>query len=380
MKTKKHKKKKAGKPNANGEFTKPNGIHTEPGHDRDDAEGEDQDSRTPIEPPSSSQKIESDNSQFLTNGTSKEVGDEPERLSGLTIVDERTVEEGLSDSKDASVVEDKPANDSSTTSLPESNVDYRALTEERDALREEIAQVRRTLIATQKEHEQEVDSMREQLAASRSEKEQAEAQYRGLLGKVSTIRSQLGERLKADAVSISQPPSDLLLTSHQEDLSKARSRIEELEEQCMNLHEQNESRAAELATMAEEGEQRSKELSSLRNRTTLSQQNWSKEREDLIQRETYAKEEFEAAKQAMQDWEILAMEERSIRESIAERMADLEEQIANHREAYEKAASERDSQSLTVDGLQRALQEIQDGIISSFPYSHWLTNFRSSKA
>ncbi len=116
--------------------------------------------------------------------------------------------------------------------------------------------------------------------------------------------------------------------------------------------------------MAEEGEQRSKELSSLRNRTTLSQQNWSKEREDLIRREAYAKEEFEAAKQAMQDWEILAMEERSVRENIAERVADLEEQLASHREAHEKAASERDSQSLTVDGLQRALQDIQDGLFS----------------
>lgn len=113
--------------------------------------------------------------------------------------------------------------------------------------------------------------------------------------------------------------------------------------------------------MAEEGEQRSKELSSLRNRTTLSQQNWSKERDDLIRREAYAREEFEAAKQAMQDWEVLAIEERSLRESLAERVADLEDQVSNHREAYDKAASERDSQSLTVDGLQRALQEIQDG-------------------
>lgn len=113
--------------------------------------------------------------------------------------------------------------------------------------------------------------------------------------------------------------------------------------------------------MTDESEGRSKELSTLRNRTLLSQQNWSKEREDLIQRENMAKEEFEAAKQAMQDWEVLAMEERSIRENISERVADLEEQLSTHREAYEKAASERDAQSLTVDGLQRALQEIQDG-------------------
>ena len=114
--------------------------------------------------------------------------------------------------------------------------------------------------------------------------------------------------------------------------------------------------------MAVEGEQRSRELSTLRNRMNLSQQNWSKERDDLIQRDAFAKEEFEAAKQAMQDWEVLAMEERSIREGLAERVADLEEQSLSHREAFEKAAAERDIQSSTVDGLQRALQEIQEGL------------------
>lgn len=66
------------------------------------------------------------------------------------------------------------------------------------------------------------------------------------------------------------------------------------------------------------------------------------------------------------------MEERSIRESIAERVADLEEQVATHREAHERAAADRDTQSLTVDGLQRALQEIQDStsIASGFPIFH----------
>ncbi len=147
----------------------------------------------------------------------------------------------------------------------------------------------------------------------------------------------------------------------QEELSQARSRIEELEDRNGTLKEENEARTAELSALAEEGELRSKELSSLRNRTNLSQQNWVKEREDLTQREAFAREEFEAAKQAMQDWEVLAMEERSIRENLRERVTELEEQLSSHKEAYEKAASERDSQSLTVDGLQRALQEIQDG-------------------
>lgn len=144
-------------------------------------------------------------------------------------------------------------------------------------------------------------------------------------------------------------------------MKEARSKIEDLEEQNETLRKQGEARAAELATAVEDNEQRSKELSTLRNRMTLSQQNWTKEREDLIQREKFAKEEFEAAKQAMSDWEILAIEERSIRENIAEKVADLEDQVASQREGYERAASERDSQSTTVDALQRALQEIQDG-------------------
>ncbi|MCJ1377692.1 hypothetical protein MMC17_000788 [Xylographa soralifera] len=219
-----------------------------------------------------------------------------------------------------------------------------ALAKERATLRDEVAELRKSLEEIQLKHDAELGTIKEQLEDTQGEKEHAETQYRNLLGKVNTIRSQLGERLKADA----------------EDLSQARGRIEDLEEQNRNLQEQDSARQAEVAKLAEDGEQQSKELSSLRNRLNLSQQNWSKEREDLLHRESYAKQEFESARQAMQDWEVLAMEERSIRENLAERASDLEDQVASHREAYERAASERDSQSLTVDGLQRALQEIQE--------------------
>lgn len=77
--------------------------------------------------------------------------------------------------------------------------------------------------------------------------------------------------------------------------------------------------------------------------------------------EANAREEFEAARQAMHDWEVLALEERSIRENLGEKVTDLEEQVANYKEAHDKAAMERDNQSVTVDGLQMALQEVQTG-------------------
>jgi len=102
-----------------------------------------------------------------------------------------------------------------------------------------------------------------------------------------------------------------------------------------------------------------KELDELRSRTVTSQTNWQKEREEMQESESYLREEFEQAKQAMHDWEVLAMEERSIRRDLSDRVTDLEDQLSGVQKDYERAASERDSQSSTVDGLQRAMQEIQ---------------------
>lgn len=121
------------------------------------------------------------------------------------------------------------------------------------------------------------------------------------------------------------------------------------------------SKSSELVEIAKENEDKAKEIATLRDRTNLSQQNWLKERDELIEQESYLQAEFEQAKEAMHNWEVLAMEERSIRENLGEKVIDLEEQLGNLKDAYEKAASERDNQSSTVDGLQRALQEIQTG-------------------
>ena len=71
------------------------------------------------------------------------------------------------------------------------------------------------------------------------------------------------------------------------------------------------------------------------------------------------REELENTKQAMHDWEVLAMEERTVRKDLAEKASDLEEQLASLKAAYEKADHDRTTQSNAVEGLQKALQEIQ---------------------
>ncbi len=77
---------------------------------------------------------------------------------------------------------------------------FEALVKDRDALRLEVTELRKSLEELQSKHAVEIETAQNELAEAQTEKENAEEQYQSLLGKVNTIRSQLGDRLKADAV------------------------------------------------------------------------------------------------------------------------------------------------------------------------------------
>jgi len=226
----------------------------------------------------------------------------------------------------------------------DTSVRLEAMQQERDSLRDEVTKLRQSLESLQLKHTEELSSVKEELEQSQQNKEQAESQYQNLLGRVNTIRSQLGERLKAD----------------REELEQSRGRIEELEGVNNTMREENEWLQGQMMTLKGRLEQQTTEIESLRSRTNLSTSNWAKERDELASREAYIREEYDVAKQAMQDWEILATEERSRREALEERVNDLEDQLGGSREAYERAKSDAEMQSNTVDGLQRALRDIQE--------------------
>ncbi|KAI9928504.1 hypothetical protein ASPWEDRAFT_36259 [Aspergillus wentii DTO 134E9] len=241
---------------------------------------------------------------------------------------------------------DDNANDSKSLPGPEglhSKDRFDALVRDRDSLRAEVTDMRKSLEEIQSKHRTDMEALQHKLDDTESKKEHAETQFQKLLERVNTIKSQLGERLKEDA----------------EEIAQARSKIEDLEDQNLQLKDELDTKSTELAEATGDNEQKSKELSTLRDRTNLSQQNWLKEKEELLDQESYLQSEFEQAKEAMHNWEVLAMEERSIRENLGEKVADLEEQLAGLKDAYEKAVVQRDGQISTVDGLQRALQEIQ---------------------
>lgn len=216
--------------------------------------------------------------------------------------------------------------------------------QEREALRAEVEQLRKQLETIQEGHVQEVTQLRSDLDESNTAKEQAEEQYEELLGRVEKIRKTLGDRLNRDRA----------------ELEEARERIEELEGQVEELQGSAQSSGQHVGKMKDELADATRELNTLRSRNNLSTQNWGKEKDELSRQMLRLKQELESTSNAMGEWEVIAMEERSVKESLTEKSQELEEQVSALRRGYEGAAADRDSQATLVDNLQNALREIQD--------------------
>lgn len=63
-----------------------------------------------------------------------------------------------------------------------------------------MTELRKSLEQIQHKHEEEMEALQQKLNESEDKKTQAETQFQKLLERVNTIKSQLGERLKEDAV------------------------------------------------------------------------------------------------------------------------------------------------------------------------------------
>jgi hypothetical protein len=219
-----------------------------------------------------------------------------------------------------------------------------AMGKERETLRAEVESLRKQLESIQEAHDKELSSLKTEVEESNGAKEEAEEKYQHLLGRVEKIKETLSERLKRDKA----------------ELEEAKERIDELEAENEELRGSAASTGGNVAKLKEELQDATRELSTLRSRNNLSAQNWQKERDEMARQVSHLKEELETTSNAMGEWEVIAMEERSVKESLQDKQSDLEEQIMALRRGYEKAAQERDSQTTLVDNLQNALREIQE--------------------
>lgn len=218
------------------------------------------------------------------------------------------------------------------------------LSQEREALRVEVEQLRKQLESIQESQNTEVSQLRTDLEESNAARDNAEEQYQNLLGRVEKIKETLSDRLRRDKA----------------ELEEAKERIEELESQNDELRGSADSTGGDVERLREELQDATRELTSLRSRSNLSAQNWQKEKEEMSRTVQHLKHELESTSNAMGEWEVIAMEERSVKESMQDKVSDLDEQILSLRHGYESAVSERDSQVTLVDNLQNALREIQE--------------------
>ena len=134
-----------------------------------------------------------------------------------------------------------------------------------------------------------------------------------------------------------------------------------MEEQNKDLVSENDSLRDEISAGRTKESNLEKELSKLRERMNVSQQNWVREREEgeALRKSLY--NEIDVTRQSMQDWEVLAMEESSVRKALSDRCAELEEQLASQREMYEAVLAEKNKESSAVESLQNAIQHLQIG-------------------
>ncbi|KAK5171098.1 uncharacterized protein LTR77_004242 [Saxophila tyrrhenica] len=333
-KKKKSKRKANAKAEGGAKASGPNGTTNGQSVEADDEEDEDDGVDSPVKtvlpshindedtlhmPSSPPESIARDEEPAVRNGGQEEQ-EEPEA--------QEDVEEDEEETKQVPAAPEQPTDTSDR---------LQAMQEERDSLRAEVTQLRQSLESLQEKQNEELSGVKEELAQVEQDKEHAETQYRNLLGKVNTIRSQLGERLKEDT-----------------------RKIEDLENTNAGVREENERLQESVTELNGRLEEQESEIESLRSRTSLSTSNWARERDDMTAREAYVREEYEVTKQAMQDWEILATEERSRREALEEQTQELEEQLEAQREAYNRIKNDAESQSDTVDNLQRAMRDVQD--------------------
>lgn len=77
---------------------------------------------------------------------------------------------------------------------------FDALVRDRDSLRAEVTDMRKSLEEIQSKHRADMDALQQKLDDAESKKEHAETQFQKLMERVNAIKSQLGERLKEDEV------------------------------------------------------------------------------------------------------------------------------------------------------------------------------------
>lgn len=177
-----------------------------------------------------------------------------------------------------------------------------------------------------------------------SEKSQSEAQYKSLFGKVTQMKTTLGARLKQDS----------------EELAQNRTVIEEFEIQNTTLNETINHMQAQVVEAVEASSMATRELANKEAQLiTLNTRLY--EAESLVELErSLHKKVLDEHIMGAAEWENLAIEERSARDTLRDRIHELEEQLSAQNTAYDNLRNivHQDDQAITK--FKQNIIELQD--------------------
>ncbi|WVQ70985.1 hypothetical protein IAR50_000510 [Cryptococcus sp. DSM 104548] len=187
--------------------------------------------------------------------------------------------------------------------------------------------------------EERVRLLEEELETALQDKEKLGNQYRTLLGKLTAMRTTLGDKLKEDAEELDRRETQInTLTSDNETFQNT---IHTLQSELQSLTAESSSLSAQLSQIRSQSDSSSSDVLSL-----------TREMREL-------RGEMERLRLEREEWEEEAGREREKREEGEEEMNRLERAEREMRAEAEKLREERDKVRERADNLQEVLSEFQ---------------------
>ncbi|KAE8539977.1 hypothetical protein D1P53_003915 [Cryptococcus gattii VGV] len=181
--------------------------------------------------------------------------------------------------------------------------------------------------------------LEDDLETTRQEKEALGNQYRSLLGKLTAMRTTLGDKLKEDA----------------EELDRRETQINNLVTENSELHETVTTLKSELSSLSQESSHLSAQLAQLRSQSDSS----SSDVLSLTREMRELRGEMERLRMEREEWEVEAGRERERRETLEDDLRVFERREQDMCSALEKLTEERDKEKERGDNLQEVLSEFQ---------------------
>ncbi|GAA5997832.1 uncharacterized protein JCM10292_006843 [Rhodotorula paludigena] len=186
-------------------------------------------------------------------------------------------------------------------------------------------------------------ALEDELDRTRMDRDAWEAQYQGLLAKLTAMRNTLGDKLKQDADELDRREQEIAdLQAANDDLS---STVETLKSELIQSHADADSLHTEVEQL------RARAFDSERASSDEAQER------ELALRE--AQEDLERVRIERDEWEGEAMRERVRREEQGTRLAQVEMELAQAKAEREVLREERDREMESAANLHAVLEEFQ---------------------